>query len=94
MVDKELDIEWPLDENVKLRVTRLSGDIYDLEDFNSDRKLRLSWEHGIGDEGSRMLFDGEDIETEDYMAYLGLMDEVVDRLQPTGVGTVILDPEF
>ena len=41
-----------------------------------------------------MLFDGEDIETEDYMAYLGLMDEVVDRLQPTGVGTVILDPEF
>ena len=42
MVDKELDIEWPLDENVKLRVTRLSGDIYDLEDFNKpDRKREV-----------------------------------------------------
>ena len=87
-----VDIEWILDDKVKLRVTRLAGDIYDIEDFNSDRKLRLSW-RDTGVEELRLLFDGEDIETEDYMAYLGLMDEVVERLQPTGIGTIILDPE-
>ena len=89
-----VDIEWPLDGSVKIRVTRLAGDIFDIEDINSNRKLRLSWKHGIGDEWSRLLFDGQDIETEEYMAYVGLMDEVVEQLGDKGVGTVILDEEF
>lgn len=89
-----MDIEWPLDGSVKVKVTRLAGDIFDIEDVNSDRKLRLSWNHGIGGEWSRLLFDGEDIETESYMGYVGLMDEVVERLGDKGVGTVILDEEF
>jgi hypothetical protein len=89
-----LDIEWPLDDKVKIEVTCLAGDIFDIKDLNSDRKLRLSWKHGIGSEPARLLFDGEDIETEDYMAYIGLMDDVVERLGTEGVGTVVLDEEF
>jgi hypothetical protein len=87
----DTDIHWPLDDGVQLRVTRLAGDIYDIEDVNSDRKLRLSWKYGIGSELARLLFDGEDIETEEYMAYVGLMDEVAELLGEGGVGTVTLE---
>jgi hypothetical protein len=85
------DIRWPLDEGVQLRVTRLAGDIFDIEDVNSDRKLRLSWNNQTGTGWSRLLFDGQDIETEEYMAYVGLMDEVTELLGPNGVGTVTLE---
>jgi hypothetical protein len=89
-----LNIEWPLDGKTKIRVTRKAGDIFHIEDLGSDRELTLSWNHDTGTELARLLFDGQDIETESYMAYVGLMDEVVEQLGENGVGTVILDEEF
>jgi hypothetical protein len=86
-----VDIRWPLDVGVQLRVTRLAGDIFDIEDVNSDRKLRLSWSQNTGSAWSRLLFDGHDIETDEYMAYVGLMDEVAELLGSKGVGTVTLE---
>ena len=92
MVD--IDIEWPLDGNVKIRVTRKAGNIFVVEDVNSDRKLTLSEKQAIGSEHVRLLFNGQDIETENFMSYVGLIDEVVERLGDKGVGTVTLDEEF
>ncbi len=89
-----LDILWPIDEDdVTIKVTRLAGDIFDIEDVNSDRKLRLSWMHGITTEYDRLLFNGQDIDTEDFMGYLGLMDTVVEALGDKGVGTVLITDE-
>lgn len=88
--DSELDIHWPLDEGVQLRVTRLPDEAYLIEDVDSDRKLTLSWRRD-GTDWSRLLFDGQDIETEEYMGYIGLMDEVTELLGPKGVGTVTLE---
>jgi hypothetical protein len=89
-----IDIEWPLDGNVKLSVERKAGDIFVIKDLGSDRELTLSWNHQIGTGWSRLLFDGQDIETESYMGYVGLMDSVVEQLGDKGVGIVILDEEF
>lgn len=83
------DIEWPLDEDVKLRVTRLAGNIYLIQDLDSDRELVLKY----NDQG-RLLFDGHDIETESFMGYVGLIDTVVDLLGEDKIGTVTLDKEF
>ncbi len=92
--DKELDIIWPIDEDeVTIKVTRQAGDVYVISDVNSDRQLTLSWNHGIGNDPSRLLFNGQDIETEDYMGYLGLIDTVVEALGPKGVGTVLMTDE-
>jgi hypothetical protein len=88
-----LDILWPIDEDeVDLKVTRKAGDIYVIQDVNSDRTLTLSWSH-VATEPSRLLFDGHDIDTEDFMGYLGLMDTVVEALGDKGVGTVLITDE-
>ena len=86
----DIDITWPLDEGVQLRVTREPCGTYIIEDVDSDRQLTLSWKRD-GTDWSRLLFDGHDIETEEYMAYVGLMDEVVELLGDKGVGTVTLE---
>ena len=90
MADNGIDISWPLDEQVEIKVTRYAGDIYDIEDTESGMKLRLSWNHNTGTGRARLLFNGKDIETEEYMAYVGLMDEVTELLGEAGVGTVII----
>jgi len=84
-----LDIHWPLDEGVQLKVTRETDAVYVIEDTESDRKLTLSWRHD-GTDLSRLLFDGQDIETEEFMGYVGLMDEVDDLLDDNA-GTVTLE---
>jgi hypothetical protein len=89
-----LDIEWPLDGKTKIKVTRKYGDIFHIEDLGSDRELTLSWNTNTGGGWSRLLFDGQDIETESYMAYVGLMDAVIEQLGDKDVGTVILNEEF
>jgi hypothetical protein len=90
--DSELDIHWPLDDEVRIRVTRQAGEVYVIEDMDQDRQLTLSWNHD-GTDLSRLLFDGQDIETEEYMAYVGLMDQVVETLGSKGVGTVLITGE-
>lgn len=90
---KELDIWWPLDDEVTIKVTRQAGNVFIIRDINSDRQLRLSWNHNPVTGWARLLFDGQDIETEEYMAYVGLMDTVTEMLGPNGVGTVIMTDE-
>jgi len=91
--EHELDILWPIDEeDVTIKVTRRAGDIFVIQDVNSDRQLTLSWD-GTSPGVSRLLFNGHDIDTEDFMGYVGLMDTVVDALGSKGVGTVLLDDE-
>ena len=87
------DIIWPIDEDeVDLKVTLKADDTFVIQDVNSDRQLTLSWSHVTG-EWSRLLFDGHDIETEEYMGYVGLMDTVIEALGDKGVGTVLITEE-
>jgi hypothetical protein len=87
-----VDYLWPLDDKVRIEVTRHAGDIYDIKDLESGQQLRLSWNHGIGSESPRLLFNGQDIETELFIGFVGLMDEVNDRLGFATVGTVVIEP--
>ena len=89
-MDMPPDIHWPLENGVQLRVTRKAGEIYVIEDVESDRQLVLSWKHD-GTDLSRLLFDGQDIEVEEFMGFVGLMDEVVELLGENGAGTVTLE---
>lgn len=84
-----MDIHWILEEAIE--VTKDGGEyhIRELLDHIHDddgtvegcpgcfaRTCTISWApSGMGG-WARMLFDGEDIETEDFMAYVGLLDQV------------------
>jgi len=88
---ERLDILWPIDEeDVTIKVTRQPDEVFVIRDVNSGRQLTLSWKHD-GTDVSRLLFDGQDIDTEDFYGYLGLMDDVVEALGDNGVGTVLID---
>ena len=91
MVDNDIDISWPLENGTKMIVTRQAGDVYIIRDMISGRELTLSWKQGIGSECARLLFNGEDIETEEFMGYVGLMDDVTEELGEDGVGTVSME---
>jgi hypothetical protein len=91
--DSELDILWPIDEDIDIKVTRQPGGTYVIRDVNSARQLTLSWKEDANNDGYRLLFDGQDIETEDYMGYLGLMDDVIEALGSKSVGTVLITDE-
>lgn len=74
------DFSWLL--SASLLVTRRSDiEMYFVELNTSDpnatkitgRDATITW-----DPDGRMLFDGEDIETEDFMAYTGLADDVAE----------------
>jgi hypothetical protein len=82
------DPGWVLDGEVEIRVTRSEDDRYTITDKESGMQVVISY----SPEG-RMLFDGEDIETEDYMGFVGLIEEVDNQLgeQP---GTVEFDREW
>jgi len=88
------DILWPIDEEaIAIKVTRQPGDVFVIRDINSDRQLTLSWKRTMYVDWDRLLFDGQDIETEDFFGYLGLIDTVVEALGSKGVGTVLLTEE-
>lgn len=72
-----MDIEWILEAAIS--VTKLNGN-YVVQELNGDsRQCVISFSA----DGTRMLFDGIDIETEDFMAYLGLIEQVDN--DPTGM---------
>ena len=66
-----VDIEWILEE--KIIVTKYGhNNIYHVESFNNPiRVVDIS----MSPEG-RMLFNGQDIETESFMGFVGLMDSM------------------
>lgn len=71
MTTPQIDIDWVLDENVQLWVTKLGLGNYLIREVFGDRKLTLSFT-----DSGRLLFDGQDIETEAFIAYVGLIDYV------------------
>ena len=75
LADAEMDIEWILSEPIS--VIKVKGTYLVVERGPQNRCCVIS----TSPEG-RMLYDGEDIETEDYMAYIGLLDAVEEA--PTG----------
>jgi hypothetical protein len=62
------DIEWILDRPV--RVERTEPGRYVAAELGGERSCVLSWRDG------RLCFDDADIETEDFMAYVGMLDAV------------------
>lgn len=64
-----VDIEWILEDKI---IVRRIGNTYHVESFDDPPKvcdIRIS-------EKGRMLFDGQDVETEAFMGYVGLMDSM------------------
>jgi hypothetical protein len=73
--DISIDIEWILTETIE--VTKLNQNYVVQEQDGHGRQCVITY-----NQEGRMLFDGHDIETEDYMAYVGLLDQVNE--QPAG----------
>jgi hypothetical protein len=65
------DIDWILTSAIK--VTKVGDTGYVVEERGVDNPRRCEISYRIG---GRMHFNGEDIDTEDFMAYVGLLDAV------------------
>jgi hypothetical protein len=68
-MSKDIDISWILTEAVN--ATRLNEN-YVVQEIDGDGRQCVITLSPAG----RMLFDGIDVETEDFMAYVGLLDMV------------------
>jgi hypothetical protein len=68
-----IDIDWVLDDDVPITVTKLHDGNYRVEEVDGNRKVTISYSNT-----GRMMFDGEDVETEAFMSYVGLLDYVDD----------------
>jgi hypothetical protein len=72
---KQMDIDWILTAAIKVTKTGTDDDpVYVIE----ERGVQKPRECIIRYQDGRMLFNGEDIKTEDFMAYVGLLDEADD----------------
>jgi hypothetical protein len=79
--------DWVLDDKVKILVTRLANASYLIVDAESNMQVIISY----SPEG-RMLFNGEDIETEEIMGFVGLLDEVDDRINQGEASPIVIEP--
>ncbi len=68
-----VDIEWILDDDTAVAVAKVEDHYLVVERGRGTRTCVISH----SPEG-RMLFDGVDIETESFMAYVGMLDTVND----------------
>lgn len=79
-MSKDRDFSWLL-RSALLATRRSDTEMYFVELHTGDpnavkitgRDATITW-----DPDGRMLFDGEDIETEDFMAYTGLADQIAE----------------
>jgi hypothetical protein len=83
------NIEWILED--KLRVTKQPDAHYLVESLTTPYRANITISYSP--EG-RMLFNGEDIDTEDFMGYVGLIDEVNDRYEATNNPAIIEASDF
>jgi hypothetical protein len=69
----DVDYHWPLDEGERMYVTKLGDGVsLKIEEIGPPfRKLHITY-----NAQGRMLFDLQDIETEDFMGFVGLYDDV------------------
>jgi hypothetical protein len=77
------DPSWILDNGVRISVTRVREQEYHIKDRDSERECTITFNN------DRMLFNGEDIETEEFMAFIGLIDEVMEQLGGNAPGLTI-----
>lgn len=64
-----MDIEWILGDKI---IVRKISNMYHVESFDDPSKV---CDISFSDKG-RMLFDGQDIDTEAFMGYVGLIDSM------------------
>jgi hypothetical protein len=79
--------DWALDDKVKLLVTKLANESYLVVDAESNQQVIISY----SPEG-RMLFNGEDIETEEIMGFVGLLDAINDLIEKNNTNFVVIEP--
>lgn len=64
------DPEWILEDNISVR--KIRDGVYRVSDLDGFRGTDITFANG------RMLFNGEDIETESFMGFVGMLDAVND----------------
>lgn len=78
-----LDIDWILEAPIYISKVGGSYLVYERGvEGRPARQCTISWNHQTGTGWARMLFNGEDIETESYMAFVGLLDQVDEYGKP------------
>lgn len=78
MGEDGMDIDWILEDDVNgEKITAEDGKVTYRITHANDPNLTCDITHNSD---GRMLFDGEDIETESFMAYVGLCDGIDDGL--------------
>ena len=63
---------WAIDDDIEIIASKMDEGRYHVRECQSPNREVIITFTGEG----RMLFDGEDIETENFMAYVGLLDMV------------------
>ena len=71
MSNPTIDISWVLEEGTIMTVTKLHDGNYRVKEVYGNRAVTLSYTNT-----GRLFFDGQDIETEEFMGFVGLIDEV------------------
>lgn len=85
------DPGWILDNGTRMTVTRINDSDFHIKDRDSKRECMISWTA----DGSRMLFNGANLEREDFMSFVGLMDDVTEHLGSSMPGfTVDLENDW
>ena len=64
-----IDIHWIIEDDVRVRT---DGVTYQVVSLDNMKHANLTFKDG------RLTFSGEDIETEEFMTFVGLMDQVDD----------------
>ncbi len=67
-----MDIEWMIDPDVTVVGSKHAEGHYLMSEWGGEKRSCLI---SYSPEG-RMLFDGEDIETEEFMTYVGMIDQI------------------
>lgn len=88
----ELDIEWVLDDEINLMVTKGADGEYRVSDADNAAQPALV----LRFLGERLKFNGQDIETDDFIDYVGIMeatDDIIQRMCYALPATVFLGNE-
>jgi hypothetical protein len=80
------DIGW-LTDNTAIKVTKVSDLEMKAEELNGNRAVTITW-----DMDGNLYFGGKFIETEDFMAIIGMADMVADTT--TGVAVFVGEGEM
>jgi len=92
MLQRTLDIEWVLDDEVNLMVTKGTDGEYRVSDADNAAQPALV----LCFVGERLTFNGQDTETDNFIDYVGIMeaaDDIIERMCYALPATVFLGNE-